>query len=81
MNSTQDNHLSHRLEKSYGINFPKEHLMNTTPNNNTMNSDTQNALEEVEQMGFPKNRNKIILRIIRKFSLRLCAASRQRNAV
>ena len=36
-----------------------------------MNSDTQNALEEVEQMGFPKNRNKIILRIIRKFSLGL----------
>ncbi len=31
--------------------------------------------------GFSKNRNKIILRIIRKFSLGLCAASRQRNAV
>ena len=57
MNSIQDNHLSHRLEKSYGINCPKEHLIDTTQNN-TMNSDTKIAFKEVEQMSLPPKKYK-----------------------
>ena len=51
MNSIQGDVYPHRLGKVYRINCPKRgYLMNTTPNNNTMNSDTKIAFEEVKQM-------------------------------